>query len=138
MAALHSRRHKDRTVTHKGGLGIGEDISRRGNSVTLTSALVTLLVQTPVKIKKKKRFNGRCGDAENETSVVEIGVFCAPDKLLADGAEGRLREERGAELVTLDDVDLGLFDSPSPLVEGEQTLSLWAALLVSLGLTCSV
>lgn len=70
--------------------------------------------------------------------VCDIPVCCVPDKLFADGAEGRLREERGAELVTFDNVNFSLFDGPSPLMEGEQTLPLWFGLWVSLSLTCSV
>lgn len=46
-----------------------------------------------------------------------------PNKLFADGAEGRLREEGGAELVTLDHVDFGLFDGAASMMEGEQTVS---------------
>lgn len=70
--------------------------------------------------------------------ICDVSVCCVPDELFADGAEGRLREERGAELVTLDDVDFGLFDGASPLVEGEQTLSLRFRLLFSFSLTCGV
>ncbi len=70
--------------------------------------------------------------------VCDISVCCAPDKLFADGAEGRLREERGAELVTFDDVNFSLLDGTSPLMEGEQTLSLLFGLWVSLSLTCGV
>lgn len=39
-----------------------------------------------------------------------------PDKLPADGAEGGLAEERGDELVVLDEVDLGLLDGSSSAV----------------------
>ena len=38
--------------------------------------------------------------------------IASPDELLADGAEGGLAEEDGAELVVLDEVDLGLLDGP--------------------------
>lgn len=62
----------------------------------------------------------------------------APDKLFADGAEGRLREECGAKLVTFDNMNFGLFDGTSPLMEGEQTLSLKFGLLVSLILTSRI
>lgn len=55
-----------------------------------------------------------------------------PDELFADGAERGLREERGAELVTLDHVNFGLFDGAPPLVEGEQTLSVLLGLAVTL------
>lgn len=65
-------------------------------------------------------------------------LVCVPDKLFADGAEGRLREERGTELVTFDNVNFSLFDGTSPVMEGEQALSLLFGLWVSLRLTCSV
>lgn len=61
-----------------------------------------------------------------------------PDKLFADGAEGRLGEEGGAELMTVDHVNLSLFDGPAPLVEGEQTIFLPPALRVSITLTYGV
>lgn len=47
-----------------------------------------------------------------------------PDKLLADGAEGGLGEEGGAELVALDHVHLGLLDGAAALVQRKQALSL--------------
>lgn len=65
-------------------------------------------------------------------------LCCVPDELFADGAKGRLREERGAELVTFDDVNFSLFDGSSSLVEGEQAFSLLFRLRVSLSLTKSV
>lgn len=77
-------------------------------------------------------------EKDDEADLPCLGFCCVPDELFADGAEGRLREERGAELVTLDDVDFGLFDGASPLVEGEQTLSLRFRLLFSFSLTCGV
>ncbi|KAG7225542.1 hypothetical protein INR49_004948 [Caranx melampygus] len=46
------------------------------------------------------------------------------DEVINDGAEGWLREEGGAELVTLDDVNFGLFDGTAALVEGEQAVTL--------------
>lgn len=61
-----------------------------------------------------------------------------PDKLFADGAERRLREERGAELVTFDNVNFGLFDGAASLVQGEQAVSVPFRLGVSLGLARSV
>ena len=67
-----------------------------------------------------------------------ISQFYVPDELFADGAEGRLREERGAELVTFDHVDFGLFDGSSALVEREQTFALGFGLGVSVSLTGSV
>lgn len=63
-------------------------------------------------------------------------IVFVPDKLFADGAEGGLREKGGAELVTFDNVNFGLFDGPSPLMQGEQTLSHLSRLF--LRLTCSV
>lgn len=57
-----------------------------------------------------------------------------PDKLFADGAEGRLREEGGAELVTFDHVNLGLFDGAAPLMEGKHPLPLPLGLRISLAL----
>ena len=54
-------------------------------------------------------------------------MLAVPDKLLADGAEGGLGEEGGAELVTLDQVDLGLLDGPASLVQREQALSVLLA-----------
>lgn len=47
-----------------------------------------------------------------------------PDELLADGAEGGLGEEGGAELVALDHVHLGLLDGAAALVQRKQALSL--------------
>ena len=44
----------------------------------------------------------------------------SPDELLADGAEGGLAEEDGAELMVLDLVDLGLLDGPSAPGQGGQ------------------
>ena len=46
--------------------------------------------------------------------------IASPDELLADGAEGGLAEEDGAELVVLDEVDLGLLDGPPALGQGGQ------------------
>lgn len=43
---------------------------------------------------------------------------------MADGAERRLREEGGSELVTLDVVNFGLLDSPPPLVQREKPFCL--------------
>lgn len=54
-----------------------------------------------------------------------------PDELLADGAEGGLGEEGGAELVALHHVDLGLLDGAASLVQGEQPLPLAVALPVA-------
>lgn len=54
---------------------------------------------------------------------MEVASY-APDKLFADGAEGRLREERGAEFVGFHHVDFGLFDRPSPLVKREDAIPL--------------
>lgn len=59
----------------------------------------------------------------------------APDKLLADGAEGRLREEGGAELVALHQVDLGLLDGASPLVEREHAVPALLGLQANASLT---
>lgn len=70
--------------------------------------------------------------------IYDVSVCCVPDKLFADGAEGRLREKRGAELVTFDNMDFSLLDGASPLVEGEQTLPLPFGLRVPLSLTCSI
>lgn len=51
-------------------------------------------------------------------SEQSVGKVClhVPDKLLADGAEGGLWEEGGAELVALDHVHLGLLDGAAALV----------------------
>ena len=46
--------------------------------------------------------------------------IASPDELLADGAEGGLAEEDGAELVVLDEVDLGLLDGPPAPGQGGQ------------------
>ena len=54
-------------------------------------------------------------------------ALAVPDKLLADGAEGGLREESGAELVALHQVDLGLLDGPASLVQREQALAVLLA-----------
>lgn len=65
-------------------------------------------------------------------------VCFIPDEFFADGAEGRLGEERGTELVTFDHVDFGLFDGAAPLVEGEQALSLPLRVWVGRYLTSSI
>jgi len=70
--------------------------------------------------------------------ICDIQVGGVPDKLFADGAEGRLREEGCTELVTFDDVNFGLFDGATSLMEGVQTLSLALRLLVCLSLTYSI
>lgn len=67
-----------------------------------------------------------------------VWVCFIPDEFFADGAEGRLGEERGAEFVTFDHVDFGLFDGAAALVEGEQTLSLPLRLCVGLYLTSGI
>lgn len=84
----------------------------------LTSALVALLVQTP-EVDRNRRYEGRA----NEQHDTDLASY-APDKLLADGAEGRLREERSAEFVGFHHVDFGLFDCPSPLVKREDAVPL--------------
>lgn len=70
--------------------------------------------------------------------MYEMSVCCIPDELFADGAEGRLREERSTELVTFDYMDFGLFDGTAPMMQGEQTLSLPLRLGVSISLPRSV
>ncbi|TNN50665.1 hypothetical protein EYF80_039115 [Liparis tanakae] len=55
------------------------------------------------------------------------------DELLADGAECRLGEERGAELVPFDHVDFGLFDGAAPRVQSGQTGPLGLGLPVPVG-----
>lgn len=103
----------------------------------LTSTLVPLLVKTPV-------VDNETGEMTNMIMkdmiiwMCDISDCCVPDKLFADGAEGRLREERGTELVTFDNVNFCLLHGASPLMEGEQTLSLMFRLRVSLSLTCGV
>lgn len=67
-----------------------------------------------------------------------IPLAVVPDELFADGAEGGLGEEGGAELVALHHVDFGLLDGAAPLVEREQTFSLLLRLLVGLGWSRSV
>lgn len=57
-----------------------------------------------------------------------------PDKLLADGAEGGLGEEGGAELVALDHVHLGLLDGAAALVQRKQALSLPLLLALALAI----
>lgn len=71
-------------------------------------------------------------------ATYHISLCCVPDELFADGAEGRLWEERSAELVAFDNVHFGLFDGAASVMEGEQALSLRFGLGVSLGLTCSI
>lgn len=75
---------------------------------------------------------------DNERKKKRVISHVLPDELLADGAESRLREERGAELVTFDVVNFGLFDGAAPLVEREQTVSPPLRLQVSLCLTSCV
>lgn len=70
--------------------------------------------------------------------IYDISVCCIPDKLFADRAEGRLREERSTELVTFDNMDFGLFDRTASLMQGKQTLSVPLGLGVSISLTWSV
>lgn len=70
--------------------------------------------------------------------IMCCSVCCIPDKLFADRAESRLREERGTELVAFDNVNFGLFDGTSPLVQGEQVLSLPLRLWFSVRLSCSI
>lgn len=62
----------------------------------------------------------------------------APDELFADGAEGGLREEGGAELVALHHVYFGLLDGASALVEREHAVPLLLRLRVRPSLTSSV
>lgn len=50
--------------------------------------------------------------------------FLLPDKLMTDGAEGRLWKEGGCELVTLDIMDFGLFDGSPALMQGEKAFGL--------------
>lgn len=50
--------------------------------------------------------------------------FHLPDKLMTDGAEGRLWKEGGCELVTLDIMDFGLFDGSPALMQGEKAFGL--------------
>ena len=51
-----------------------------------------------------------------------VCVLLSPDEVPADGAEGRLVEERGRELVTSDFVNLVLFDGSSPPVERRESI----------------
>lgn len=48
----------------------------------------------------------------------------APDKFMADRAKRGLREKGGCELVTLDMVDFGLFDSSSAVVQRKESFIL--------------
>lgn len=77
---------------------------------------------------------------KNKTNVkiCDFLVFCIPNKLFAYRAEGWLRKERRAELVTLDHVNFGLLYGAASLVEGEQTLSLTLGLRVSVCVTHSI
>lgn len=90
----------------------------RQRTALLTSALVALLVQTP-EVDRNRRYDGRA----NEQRDID-GASYAPDKLFADGAEGRLGEERSAEFVGFHQVDFGLFDCPSTLVKREDAVPL--------------
>lgn len=62
----------------------------------------------------------------------------APDEVFADGAEGGLTEEGGAELVALHHVYFGLLDGTSALVEREHAVRLLLRLRVHPSLTSSV
>lgn len=83
--------------------------------------------------EKKRNHSTSTGWGKTNASL-NNGRRGAPDKLFADGAEGGLREEGGAELVTLDQVNFGLFDGAAPVMEGEKTL----ALRIAVRLTCRV
>lgn len=48
----------------------------------------------------------------------------APDELVADGAEGGLREEGGCEFMALDMVHTCLLDGPAAVVQREEALTL--------------
>ena len=66
------------------------------------------------------------------------GGGCVPDKLFAHRAEGGLGEEGGAELMTFDHMDFGLFNGPASMVQGKEALSLPLAIPVCLAVTCSI
>lgn len=72
------------------------------------------------------------------TDLLHQNISAVPDELFADGAERRLREERGAELVTLDKVNFGLFDGAASLMQHEQTVSPSLSLRVGISLTSSI
>lgn len=97
---------------------IGWSSNSHQRKVLLTSALVALLVQTP-EVDRNRQHDGPA----NEQHDIDVASY-APDKLFADRAEGRLREERRAEFVGFHHVDFGLFDCPSPLVKSEDAIPL--------------
>lgn len=70
-------------------------------------------------MERNGRYNGRA----DEQHDIDVASY-APDKLFADGAEGRLREERSAEFMAFHHVDFGLLDGASALVESVNTIAL--------------
>lgn len=129
MAALHSKRQRG-GQRHGGQTSLCSRIM--DDNETLTSALVALLVQTPAVQKNSWNENH-----ENHWKDKDKGRRrpVLPDELFADGAEGRLGEEGGAELVTLDQMDFGLFDGAASLMQGEQAVSAPLGLRVGAALT---
>lgn len=82
--------------------------------------------------------NTRCDERAHEQRDRGAAASYAPDKLFADGAEGRLREEGSAELVALHHVYFGLLDGASPLVERKHAVPLLLGLWVHTSLTSSI